>query len=143
MQIPETSSNELSIELVRSGTSEGRALRLVLGAPHVYYLSPHTGCGCGWQFLGVGTESDEQNRISCLRLADFLSAAERAYGPLAIYSACIDSVGRAPSEEILLTAPEFIARISDLRVRYSSPEVRVFRLAPNNSSKPTPLRGAA
>ena len=142
-RLDEVASEEFSVELVRSGTKEGQLLRRLLGLPYVYYLAPHTGCGCGWEVLEVGSDWDEKNRGSCFRLGAFLQSAEDACGSLAIYSACIASIGREQDEELSLPSVAFLQRINELRVRYASEQVRVFRLAPNNSSKPTPLRGAA
>lgn len=127
-RLEESRSEVFSLMLVPSGSQEGKALRGVLGTQHVYYLAPHCGCGCGWDHLDVGGETDELNRLSCEALGRFLRSVEQSPGFAKLHSVCIDSLGTPPGAETRLTADEFMEGIAHLRIGYCSPGARVFVL---------------
>lgn len=127
VQIPESKSEAFSVE-EPFDAEEGINIQKVLGTKHVYYLAPHTGCGCGWDFLNVGTPNDEMSKQSCECLAGFFSVLRASGIEVKVYSVCSESVGVAPSLEEQLSAAEFLANLSKYRVPYASSVVKVYRL---------------
>lgn len=127
-QIPLIESELFSVYQQPLGAEEGRKLKAVLGSKYVYYVAPHTGCGCGWDFLDVGTPHDEMSRQSCERLGAFLGTLEADGIDVKVYSVCIESLGLAPKQERSLSLAEFMAHISEYRVGFASSDARVFRL---------------
>jgi hypothetical protein len=125
-KIDETRSEVFSITLVPSASPDAKKVRAVLGSNFIYYLSPHTGCGCGWDFLDVGTPSDELSRQSCDALGRFLSSIERLKQSGKLYSVCIDSLGTSPRAETTISASDFMSKIGSLRIGYSSGGAKVF-----------------
>jgi hypothetical protein len=125
-QVPECDGDLFSVELSPSASPEAVAIRKVLGSKYIYYLAPHTGCGCGWDFLDVGTPSDENSKASCELLRKFLGSIERLGQPCKIYSVSSESIGTSPESETRHSASEFMDNISDYRVKYSSDVARVF-----------------
>jgi hypothetical protein len=126
--VEESSSTLFSIRLCPSGGNDSQAIREVLGTKYVYYLAPHTDCGCGWDFLDVDTPTDDDAKRSCELLRSFIQSLVSAGKTCKIYSACIDSIGVAPEVSVNITANAFIDQISDLRIGYSSDGSRVFSI---------------
>jgi len=127
-QLDEVRSELFSITLVPSASAEAKQARAVLSSKYIYYLAPHTGCGCGWDFLDIGTPNDDLSRQSCEALGRFLSSVERVQKGGKLYSVCIESLGASPRAEINITAEEFMRGMDRLRVSYSSPGARVYVL---------------
>lgn len=125
-QLQECDGDLFSVELSPSASPEAVAIRNILGYKYVYYLAPHTGCGCGWDFLDVGTPNDENSKASCDLLRAFLGSIEKLGQSCKIYSVCADSIGASPESETALSADEFMDSISEYRVPYSSNVARVF-----------------
>ena len=140
--IPASSSEVFTVEPLDHSDRDYASVSRALGSAHVAYLAPHTGCGCGWDYLQVGTPNDELSRESVEALGRFLRSSS-FYGQPKLYSVSLNRVGALPVVEQRLTPDNFMARLGELRVPYTSSEARLYILAPNNSSKPTPLRGAA
>jgi len=137
----ETRSEVFTVELVPSASREAKEIRGVLGSRYIYYLAPHTGCGCGWDFLDVGTPSDELSRQSCEALGRFLAALDISINAR-IYSVCIDSVGRPPLAESAVTVAEFMMNLRGLRVAYASADARVYALVSEASFAQALRRGS-
>jgi hypothetical protein len=125
-KLDEFRSNLFSVTLVPSGSTEAKNVRAALGCKYIYYLAPHTGCGCGWDFLDIGTPEDDLSRQSCEALGRFLNSIERDQKAGKIYSVCIDSIGACAGSEIRLSATEFMRDIDRLRVSYSSAGAKVY-----------------
>ena len=125
-QVPECNGDLFSVELSPSASSEAVEIRKVLGSKYIYYLAPHTGCGCGWDYLDVGMPSDEDSKASCSFLRIFLTSLEKFGESCKIYSVCIENVGASPESEIRLSASEFMDNIIEYRAEYSSDVARVF-----------------
>ena len=125
-QLPESESKHFSVKLGWMSLEERQQVQNILKTEYVYYLSPHTGCGCGWDFLDVG---DEDNRQSCEALKTFLFslAAERV--PIKILSVCSESIGSVSPIEKPLPLHEFINHLIQYRVPYSSLEARLYYLS--------------
>jgi hypothetical protein len=127
-KIPEPDSEIFSVILKPTDTDEGKKLRKLLGTKHVYYLSPHSGCGCGWEFMDVDTPYDDQSKASCERLATFLGDLEAKSVSAKLYSVCIEAIGFAPEHEQKISAAEFMAHINEYRAPYSSTVAKVYLL---------------
>ena len=119
-------SDIFSVTLVPSASPEAKSVLAVLHSKYVYYLAPHTGCGCGWDFLDIDTPEDDLSRQSCEALSRFLSSIERTQKSSKIYSVCIDSLGSLPRAETNISADEFMANIGQLRISYSSKGAKVY-----------------
>lgn len=128
-QLDEVRTVTFSVTLVPSGSPEAKAVRSALGSKYVYYLAPYTGCGCGWDFLDIGTPEDEQSRSSCEALGRFLSALERTRRGSKIYSVCIESLGTLPPAEVDISAADFLSDVSRHRVSFGSKGARVYVLS--------------
>jgi hypothetical protein len=127
-QLTEACSEIFSVRLLPSASPEAKKVRAVLGSKFVYYLSPHTGCGCGWDYLEVDTPSDELSKQSCEALGLFLSSIERLQRGSKLYSVCIDSLGASPISETQISAAAFMGNIRQLRIEYASSGAKVFVL---------------
>ena len=125
-QVPECNGDLFSIELSPSASPEAISIRKVLGSKYIYYLAPHTGCGCGWDFLDVDTTSDEKSKASCELLGKFLGPIQSLGQSCKLYSVCTESIGVSPESVTRLSASEFMDKISEYRVMYSSNVARVF-----------------
>jgi hypothetical protein len=125
-KIDEFRSDLFSVTLVPSGSTEAKNVRAALGSKYIYYLAPHTGCGCGWDFLDIDTPDDDLSRQSCEALSRFLKSIERGQKGGKIYSVCIDSIGVSARSETRLSAEEFMKGIDQLRVSYSSAGAKVY-----------------
>lgn len=128
IQLQESESELFSIMKRPSGSDECKRIHKVLGTKHIYYLAPHTGCGCGWEFLDVDSPSDEMSQKSCELLERFLADLESKHISAKLYSVCIDSIGLAPEREDSVTADDFMLNINEYRAPYSSNVAKVFRL---------------
>ena len=127
-QLDEVRAEAFSVTLVASGSPEAKAVRSALGSKYVYYLAPHTGCGCGWDFLDIGTPEDEQSRASCDALGRFVSALARTRRGSKIYSVCIESLGASPRAEVDISGADFMGNLSNHRVSFASKGARVYVL---------------
>jgi hypothetical protein len=127
-QLDEVRTDDFSLTLVPSASPEAKAVRSVLGSRYVYYLAPHTGCGCGWDVLDIDTPGDDQSKGSCDALARFLGALERTRRGSKLYSVCIESLGTSPRSEVSIAASEFMRDIQGYGVSYASKGARVYVL---------------
>jgi hypothetical protein len=125
-QLDEIRSDLFSVTLIPSASAEAKNVRAVLGSKYIYSLTPHTGCGCGWDFLEIGTPSDELSKQSCEALGRLLSSIERVQKGAKLYSVCIESLGASPKSETKVSAAEFMNNIGHLRVPYSSKNAKVY-----------------
>ena len=125
-KLDEFRSSLFSVTLVPSGSTEAKNVRAALGSKYIYYLAPHTGCGCGWDFLDINTPEDDLSRQSCEALSRFLKSIERGQKNGKIYSVCVDSIGASPRSETRVSADEFMRDIDRLRISYSSAGARVY-----------------
>ena len=127
-QLDEVRTNDFSLTLVPSASPEAKAVRLVLGSHYVYYLAPHTGCGCGWEVLDIDTPGDDQSKDSCDALGRFLEALERTRRGSKLYSVCIQSLGTSPRSVESIAAAEFMRDMRRYRVSFASKEAKVYVL---------------
>lgn len=125
-QLDEIRSELFSVTLIPSASAEAKDARAVLGSKYIYSLTPHTGCGCGWDFLDIGTPNDELSKKSCEALDHLLNSIERVQRSAKIYSVCIESLGTSPRSETSISAAEFMKNISHLRVPYASKGAKVY-----------------
>ena len=127
-QLDEVRTHDFSSNLVPSASPEATAVRSVLGSRYVYYLEPHTGCGCGWDFLDIDTPGDDQSKASCDALGRFLGMLERNCRGSKLYSVCIESLGVSPRSEVSIAAEEFMRDLRGYRVSFGSKGARVYVL---------------
>ncbi len=127
-QLDEVRTHDFSLTLVPSASPEAKAVRSVLGSRYVYYLEPHTGCGCGWDVLDIDTPGDDQSKASCDALGRFLGTLERTRRGSKLYSVCIESLGASPRSEINIAAEEFMRDLRGYRVSFASKGARVYVL---------------
>ncbi len=125
-QVPECNGDLFAVEFAPSASPEAVEIRKILGTKYIYYLAPHTGCGCGWDVLDIDTPNDQKSKESCELLRSFLSSIESLGQTCKIYSVCIEAIGSKPESEINLSVAEFMDHISDYRVPYSSNFSRLF-----------------
>ena len=125
-QLDEIRSDLFSVTLIPSASAEAKDARAVLGSKYIYSLTPHTGCGCGWDFLDIGTPNDELSKQSCEALGRLLSSIERMQKGAKLYSVCIESIGTSPRSETNISAAEFMKDIGHLRVPYASKGAKVY-----------------
>ncbi len=127
-QLDEVRTYDFSLSLVPSASPEARVVRSVLGSQYVYYLAPHTGCGCGWDVLDIETPGDDQSKASCDALGRFLGTLERTRRGSKLYSVCIESLGASPRSEVSIAAEEFMRHLQGYRVSFASKGARVYVL---------------
>ena len=126
-ELPEVQSEAFSVERV-AATDEGHSnLLRICGTSHVYYLAPHTGCGCGWEYLGNDTEWDLRNLDSAQRLATYLRE-QTSRGDILVLSSCSETLSRTPDERARLSVDAFLPQFQAWRVRYSTAYAKLVEL---------------
>ncbi|MFA6044359.1 MAG: hypothetical protein WC718_05195 [Phycisphaerales bacterium] len=85
--IPPESSTHLSVTPVDPADSEHRSLLRILSHHHLYFVSAHTGCGCGFQLEHPEYAEDPDDiQTSRLLLSRYLANLLKAGAHLQIYS---------------------------------------------------------
>jgi len=117
--LPELQSELFSVERVPANDERHSELLEICGAPNIYHLASHTGCGCGWGYRGNDTEWDLLNLGSVDRLAGYLRE-QILSGPIALLSSRGDVVDREPAERAQLSLDVFLSKFQTWRVRSSA-----------------------
>jgi hypothetical protein len=117
--LEEVATPEFSVEREVMGGPDYSSLKSVLGVPNIYYLAPHAGCGCGWEYLDVGTAWDNRNLDSVERLKAYLRQAVTG-GELLVLSTCIDTLGRKPDSRQRFVIDQFLVDLLRWRVRFGT-----------------------
>ena len=116
--LPELQSELFSVERIPANDERYSQLLEICGAPNIYHLASHTGCGCGWGYRGNDTEWDLLNLGSVDRLALYLRE-QISGGPISLLSSRFDAADRDPSERAQLPLDVFLSKFQTWRVRSS------------------------
>lgn len=72
LSLPQVESDVFSVEQISPPDDEYSNLMAALNTNYIYYLAPHTGCGCGWDVTNTGTEFDDLSKRSLFTLKAYL-----------------------------------------------------------------------
>lgn len=132
--IDEMQTELFSVTLVPSEADDAKAIRRILKRQYVYYLAPHSRCGCGWEYLDIGSDYDNLSKSSVEALEHFLRGIESTHKDSKLYSVCSNAVGVSPLKDMPIASAEFMACIDELRVAYGSPGANVYVLNAHGST---------
>jgi hypothetical protein len=118
---------EFSVQLVKPDDPELPLLSPILPYSHVYYLAPHAGCGCGWDYLGIGSEWDNLH-LKSLRLLEAYLRETIHGGELAILSTCTETLGRRADTVQRVSIDEFLAHLRTWKVAFGSDRAAIAEL---------------
>lgn len=125
-QLDQTESDVFSVEWVDGAAEDCAALHRLLGTDYVYYLAPHTGCGCGWDVMNVGTSNDKLSQQSCNFLKLYLTRLKAEGIAVKLLSTCEGMVGNSECQELHVTMDDFFEELNAYRVPFGSTESRVY-----------------
>jgi len=126
-RLTEVDSEFIGVKRLAGPDEDYKSVASVLKAPHLYYLSSHAGCGCGWEYLKVDTEWDQRNLASRTALEGYLRE-ELKNGPVLLLSSCVDSLGEAPPARERRSIDQLFAEFDGWRVPFGTKYVRVAEL---------------
>lgn len=117
--------DNFSVEMISPQEPEHAFLVSALSKRYIYYLAPHTGCGCGWSVLGSGTENDEKSRMSVLALSEFLKKLESKHA-FSLFSGNPGLESLVPESISSISVIEFSKSINKFLVLYNPTVFRIF-----------------
>ena len=122
-------SNTFSIELLSAQQdTEYPDISSILQSTYIYYLAPHTGCGCGWDILHTGMATDE--RASVAQLKTLLDSLVKHQHRVLILSTCLGHEAVRPDHTELFSVDGFIEQLTDIRVGYGEAQAKLFEIRP-------------
>jgi hypothetical protein len=122
--LDEIESENFSVELISDGDVEFHSLKTILKQNYIYYLAPHTGCGCGWEVLNTETEYDRRSKQSLKALEIFIKATclnQTAY----ILTCNQSAVGTIPEMQLETNTEIFITNLERLRPKFGGTQARL------------------
>lgn len=127
IQLSESKSKVFSVELISDSDVEYAQLKSILKRDFIYYLAPHTGCGCGWDVLHTETEYDELSKQSLESLKVFLKTVSLNQTVYLLASNQF-AVGDIPGLETEVNTEKFIASLGALRPKYGDSLAKLYLL---------------
>lgn len=118
-QVMEIENEIFSVELVSSTNDEYLAISAVLNTNYIYYLAPHTGCGCGWEVHDVETEFNDLCRKSLDALKTYLYGLSLS-NSIYVFACNQNSIGAKPELEIKTHITYFMPLLDEFVTAYGS-----------------------
>lgn len=116
-----------SVELIFESDSEFLKLKSILNTNHIYYLAPHTGCGCGWEVINTGTDFDNRSRESFNALGAYLY--DLTLKQLVNVLACNQSYNGFSLESVMVVKlSKFLVDLDSFRPRFGEYKARLYLL---------------
>jgi hypothetical protein len=125
--LEESESEVFSVELISDADAEFQLLKAILKKNYIYYLAPHTGCGCGWEVLNTDTEYDERSKQSLKTLELFISSVCMNQA-IYVLTCNQSAVGSIPEIQLETNAEGFIANLESLRPKFGETQAMLYKL---------------
>ncbi|GAA0427537.1 hypothetical protein GCM10009133_40010 [Cocleimonas flava] len=125
--VKETESEIFSIELISDSDAEFQLLNKIFKQPYIYYLAPHSGCGCGWEVMNTDTEYDELSKQSLNELGLFVGSV-CLNQTIHVLTCNQSAVGFAPELQIETNAKDFIVNLENLRPKFGENQAMLYKV---------------
>ena len=122
-------SDIFSIELLSAKQDEEYPnVSSILKTRYLYYLAPHTGCGCGWDILDTDTTMERLSIASVAQLKDLLESSLKHQHRVLLLSTCLGHEDVKPDHTESLSVDEFIDHLTSIRVAFGSNHSKLFQI---------------
>ncbi len=134
LSLPQVESDVFSVEQISPSDDEYSNLMAALNTNYIYYLAPHTGCGCGWDVTNTGTEFDALSKKSLFALKVYLRNLSPEQSIYVLFCNQ-NSIGFTPASADEVDILDFLSILDAGHLKFGEPYSRLYLLKASQSDK--------